>query len=98
MEGNALLVFFLRTKLDLTVFRCIPSACSLGWVRNDRLRRCRCLYLTAPIGFDTASSIALIAVSAIAHKGTNGVSIPSSNVIILPVKTTLFIFLLFDGC
>ena len=79
---------FLRPKLDLTVFRCFPSACSLGWVCNDRLRLI--MYLTVPIGFDTAASIALIAVSAIAHKGTNGVSIPSSNVIILPVKTILY--------
>jgi high-affinity nickel-transport protein len=48
------------------------------------------MYLMVPIGFDTAASIALIAVSAIAHKGANGVSIPSSNVIILPVKTILY--------
>jgi len=46
--------------------------------------------ITVPIGFDTASSIALIAVTALAHKGDNGVSIPSSDIIILPVKTRLF--------
>jgi len=36
-------------------------------------------------GFDTASSIALLAVSAIAKKGHNGKSIPNSQIIILPV-------------
>lgn len=40
------------------------------------------------LSFDTASSIALIAVSAIAHKGAHGTTIPSSNVVILPVLFT----------
>ncbi|KAF8631407.1 hypothetical protein AX15_002415 [Amanita polypyramis BW_CC] len=40
------------------------------------------------LSFDTASSIALIAVSAIARKGTHGTSIPSSNIIILPLLFT----------
>jgi len=40
------------------------------------------------LSFDTASSIALIAVTALAHKGDNGVSIPSSNIIILPFLFT----------
>ena len=39
-------------------------------------------------GFDTASSIALLAVSAIARKGSDGNPIPSSYIVILPV--TLF--------
>ena len=47
-------------------------------------------FVTVPLGFDTASSIALIAVTALAHKGDNGVSIPSSNILILPVKIILF--------
>ncbi len=54
--------------------------------------------MTVSIGFDTASSIALIAVTALAHKGDNGVSIPSSNIVILPVKTILFFTLLFKTC
>ncbi|PFH54115.1 hypothetical protein AMATHDRAFT_136484 [Amanita thiersii Skay4041] len=40
------------------------------------------------LGFDTASSVALIAVSALARKTSNGSSIPSSNVIILPLLFT----------
>ncbi|KAF8349478.1 NicO-domain-containing protein [Amanita rubescens] len=40
------------------------------------------------LSFDTASSIALIAVTALAHKGDNGVSIPSSDIIILPFLFT----------
>ncbi|KAF8895338.1 high-affinity nickel-transport protein-domain-containing protein [Infundibulicybe gibba] len=39
-------------------------------------------------GFDTASSIALLAVSAIARKGSDGASIPSGNVVILPLLFT----------
>ncbi|KAF9046619.1 high-affinity nickel-transport protein-domain-containing protein [Panaeolus papilionaceus] len=40
------------------------------------------------LGFDTASSIALLAVSAIAKKTTGGASIPSSHVVILPLLFT----------
>ncbi|PPR04077.1 hypothetical protein CVT24_010650 [Panaeolus cyanescens] len=40
------------------------------------------------LGFDTASSIALLAVSAIAKKTTDGASIPSSHVVILPLLFT----------
>lgn len=36
-------------------------------------------------GFDTASSIALLAVSAIAKRGSDGKTIPPANIIILPV-------------
>ena len=36
-------------------------------------------------GFDTASSIALLAITAIAKRGPDGSSIPSSHVVILPV-------------
>ena len=38
-------------------------------------------------GFDTASSIALLAVSALAKKDSKGNSIPSHDVVILPVRT-----------
>ncbi|KIM40857.1 hypothetical protein M413DRAFT_19048 [Hebeloma cylindrosporum] len=40
------------------------------------------------LGFDTASSIALLAISAIAKKGPDGSSIPSSHVVILPLLFT----------
>ncbi|KAF6757422.1 NicO-domain-containing protein [Ephemerocybe angulata] len=39
-------------------------------------------------GFDTASSIALLAVSAIANRGSNGSSLPSSHVVIFPLLFT----------
>ncbi|KDR82909.1 hypothetical protein GALMADRAFT_238556 [Galerina marginata CBS 339.88] len=39
-------------------------------------------------GFDTASSIALLAVSALAKKGSDGSSIPSSHIVILPFLFT----------
>lgn len=39
-------------------------------------------------GFDTASSIALLAVSALARKGADGSSIPGSQVVILPLLFT----------
>jgi len=39
-------------------------------------------------GFDTASSIALLAVSALAHKKSNGSSIPSGDIVILPLLFT----------
>lgn len=38
------------------------------------------------LGFDTASSIALLAVSAIAKKDSDGNQISASNVVILPVR------------
>ncbi|KAF8799008.1 NicO-domain-containing protein [Phlegmacium glaucopus] len=40
------------------------------------------------LGFDTASSIALLAVSAIAKKGPNGKSIPNAQIIVLPLLFT----------
>ncbi|KAG5733763.1 Hydrogenase nickel incorporation protein hupN, partial [Termitomyces sp. T112] len=39
-------------------------------------------------GFDTASSIALLAISAVAKRGSDGRVIPSSNIIILPLLFT----------
>ncbi|KAF9468489.1 high-affinity nickel-transport protein-domain-containing protein, partial [Collybia nuda] len=39
-------------------------------------------------GFDTASSIALLAISAIAKKGPDGKSIPSAHIVILPLLFT----------
>ena len=45
------------------------------------------LYLTqGHAGFDTASSIALLAVSAIAKQDSEGHRIPSSHVVVLPVR------------
>jgi high-affinity nickel permease len=38
------------------------------------------------VGFDTASSIALLAISALAQKGPNGKSINHARIIILPVS------------
>jgi high-affinity nickel-transport protein len=38
-------------------------------------------------GFDTASSIALLAVTALAKKGPNGTSISNSQIVILPVSS-----------
>ncbi|KAG6849927.1 hypothetical protein H0H93_003456 [Arthromyces matolae] len=53
-------------------------------------RQISILQLTAPKskGFDTASSIALLALSALAKRGPDGKSIPSSNIVILPLLFT----------
>lgn len=40
------------------------------------------------LGFDTASSIALLAVTAIAQRGADGAEIPHSYIVILPVSPT----------
>ena len=37
-------------------------------------------------GFDTASSIALLAISALAKRGPNGEKIPPADIVILPVR------------
>jgi high-affinity nickel-transport protein len=42
------------------------------------------------VGFDTASSIALLAISAIAQRGTNGESISHGRIVILPVRIPFF--------
>ena len=39
------------------------------------------------VGFDTASSIALLAVSAVAKKGPDGKNIAPANIVVLPVRT-----------
>ena len=39
------------------------------------------------IGFDTASSIALLAVSALAKKNTDGANIAPADIVILPVRS-----------
>jgi len=44
-------------------------------------------------GFDTASSVALLAISAIAKRGADGSAIPSSEIVILPVRYYLPIIL-----
>jgi high-affinity nickel permease len=41
-------------------------------------------------GFDTASSIALLAVTALAKKGSHGTLIQNSQIIILPVSDSSF--------
>jgi high-affinity nickel permease len=45
------------------------------------------------IGFDTASSIALLAISALAKKDANGNSIAAANIVILPVRKFLGSFI-----
>lgn len=79
---------------------CLSSVHGKSYFRLH-LSRCilwaSCLALVSPlpyegnskpitIGFDTASSIALLAVSALAKKGSNGESIPAGDIIILPVS------------
>lgn len=39
------------------------------------------------LGFDTASSIALLAVTAIAQRGADGAGIPHGHIVILPVRS-----------
>jgi len=43
-------------------------------------------------GFDTASSVALLAISAIAKRGADGSAIPSSEIVILPVRYYRLLF------
>jgi nickel/cobalt transporter (NiCoT) family protein len=38
------------------------------------------------LGFDTASSIALLGLSAIAKRGSDGSVVPSGHIVILPVS------------
>lgn len=45
--------------------------------------------LTCFTGFDTASSVALLAVSALAEKGADGKAIPQGYIVILPVNFIL---------
>ena len=42
------------------------------------------------VGFDTASSIALISVTALAKAGPNGTSIPNSQIVLFPVFEASF--------
>ena len=42
------------------------------------------------IGFDTASSIALLAISALAQRDSNGESINRARIVILPVRTSFY--------
>lgn len=42
------------------------------------------------VGFDTASSIALLGVSALAKKNTDGTPMSSGHIIILPVNFSIF--------
>ena len=41
------------------------------------------------LGFDTASSIALLAVSALAKRGPDGRRIPPADIVILPVRNLI---------
>jgi hypothetical protein len=47
-------------------------------------------HLACAKGFDTASSIALLAVSAIAKKGTDSKGVPPGDIVILPVGSLWF--------
>ncbi|KAF7365122.1 Nickel/cobalt efflux system [Mycena venus] len=51
-------------------------------------KRCDSTTNIPSLGFDTASSIALLAVSALAHKKSDGSSIPSGEIVILPLFFT----------
>lgn len=53
--------------------------------KNLQVNEFACEFKLIISGFDTASSIALLAVSALAKKGPNGMSIPNSQIIIFPV-------------
>ena len=44
-------------------------------------------------GFDTASSIALLTISALAKNGKNNTRIAPSDVVILPVRASCFLFI-----
>lgn len=65
--------------------RCILLEFSLDSVGHATVYLGIDLLLESLLGFDTASSIALLAVSAIAKKGSDGKSIPSQDIVILPV-------------
>jgi high-affinity nickel permease len=47
--------------------------------------------LLKPLGFDTASSIALLAISAIAQRGPNGEGISHGKIVVLPVSSKTFV-------
>lgn len=84
MEGKFLGV--IPVASDIVQHRCTLSVFFLDSV-------CICsqpiisFFLYKNAGFDTASSIALLAISAIAKKGPDGKSIPSAHIVILPVKS-----------
>lgn len=54
---------------------------------GERFRLTGSLWLRADPGFDTASSVAILAISAIAKHGSDGKGIKPSHIIILPVGT-----------
>ena len=79
-----------RKLFELTIkfYRCIP----LGYYLDSVILQTTCLMSLPPefkwmiiSGFDTASSIALISVTALAKKGPNGTSISNSQIVIFPV-------------
>jgi hypothetical protein len=65
--------------------RCILLACYLDSVGPSVLKIVLSFDSYNHLGFDTASSIALLAVSAIAKKDSDGKQIPSAEIVILPV-------------
>lgn len=56
----------------------------LGSVRSSRLSLC--IRSTETVGFDTASSIALLAISAISQRGSDGEEVSHGRVVILSVR------------
>ena len=57
-----------------------------GQLTHCSIRPCYPISNLPLLGFDTASSIALLATSAIAKKDSDGKEIPSSYIVILPVR------------
>jgi hypothetical protein len=52
-------------------------------LKNEFVSEFKCKWMVS--GFDTASSIALISVTALAKKGPNGTSISNSQIVLFPV-------------
>jgi high-affinity nickel-transport protein len=73
----------------LIIPRCILLASYLDLVCEINRRAIRQVFISLlHPGFDTASSIALLAISALAKKGADGKSIPPADIVLLPVTTT----------
>ena len=71
----------------------------LGESTNHSLKtKFACEFKWVISGFDTASSIALIAVTALAKKGPNGTSIQNSQIVLFPVFDTLILTIWTTNC
>lgn len=69
-----------------TFCRCIQSASSSVSVGSRRSNKIIINDVSFYAGFDTASSIALLAVSALGRRGSDGKPIPAAHIVILPVE------------